>query len=144
MEIYKILLAIGLILLLIGTVTAVNISDLKVPVGYNEETEGYYYLNTDENTHLYIGEMELNEEAFDTTDDGYYVYSIGDNLYAVEDTLMEMYGIQEMVKIDGKDYLVSIDKNKPLSNVDKELFKDDLESFNKLNNLKPIKVDSVT
>ena len=136
----KILIGLLLMFLVIGTVCAVNVSDLKVPIGYNEETEGYYYLNTDEDTHLYIGKMSENKEAFETTSD-YFVVGIGDNLYAFEDSLMDMYGIQEKVNIDGEDYLISIDKNVPLSDVDNTMFKEDLKSFNSLNNLEPIEVE---
>ena len=135
----KIIIGILLLFLVIGTAAAVNINDLKVPVGYNEETEGYYYLNTDEDTHLYIGELSLNEGVFEN-DTGYAVYSIGDKLYAFEDTAIQSYGIQEKVKINGEDYLVSIDKTTPLDNVDKTMFKEDLQTFNKLNNLEPIEL----
>ena len=138
----KTILGTLLMFLIIGTAYAVNISDLKVPIGYNEETEGYYYLNTDEHTHLYIGKMSENEDAF-TSDVSleYMVVSAGDNLYELIDDGMKMYGIQEKVNIDGTDYLVSIDKDTPLSNTDKTMFIEDLKDFNKLNNLKPVKVD---
>ena len=137
---WKILIGILLIFLVIGTACAVNVSDLKVPIGYNEETEGYYYLNTDEDTHLYIGKLSDNEGVFETTSD-YFVVSIGDNFYTFEDILVNSYGVQEKVNIDGEDYLVSIDKTTPLSDTDRTMFIEDLKDFNSKNNLQPIEVE---
>lgn len=137
---WKILIGILLIFLVIGTACAVNVSDLKVPIGYNEETEGYYYLNTDEDTHLYIGKLSDNEGVFETTSD-YFVVGIGDNFYTFEDILVNSYGVQEKVNIDGEDYLVSIDKTTPLSDTDRTMFIEDLKDFNSKNNLQPIEVE---
>ena len=138
---WKILIGILLIFLVIGTACAVNVSDLKVPIGYNEETEGYYYLNTDEDTHLYIGKLSDNEGVFETTSD-YFVVGIGDNFYTFEDILVNSYGVQEKVNIDGEDYLVSIDKTTPLSDTDRTMFIEALKDFNSKNNLQPIEVET--
>ena len=126
--------------LLIGTVAAVNLSDLKVPLGYNEESEGYYYLNTDEDSHLYIGEMSSNEGVFDN-DTGYAVLDMGNNTYFFCDSNLQSTGVQEKVMIDGTEYLVSFYKDNFVGNMkDTEIlmFLEYLEKFNKDNNLEPI------
>ena len=136
----KIIIAAALLLLIIGAASATEIDDLKVPFGYSDMKDGMSYLN-DGHTTLYVGPMELNEEAFETNlEDSYVVSDIGNNTYVFTDDLLQMYGLQEKVTIDGVDYLVCIYKDSPLSNADKELLKDDLDSFNEKNNLEPIAV----
>ena len=136
----KILIGILLIFLVIGTASAVNVEDLKSPMGYTEIKGTGAELMTDSNTELYIGEMSLNEGCFEN-DTGYLVYPLEGNLFAFEDSGVDMYGLQEKVNIDGTDYLVCVFKDVPLSEADKTLFKDDLESFNNRNNVEPIEVE---
>ena len=138
----KILIGLLLMFLIIGTACAVNLSDLKVPIGYNEETDGFYYLNTDEDSHLYVGEMELNENVFEN-DTGYAVISLGNNTYFYCDSVMESTGVQEKVNIDGTDYLVSFYKDNfvgSLQDTEIKMFLEDLKDFNEKNNLKPLEV----
>ena len=138
--IIKIATTLTILLLLIGFASATNLSDLKVPIGYNEETDGYYYLNIDEDSHLYVGKLSDNEGAFDN-DTGYMVIPIGDNLYFYCDYGMKSTGIQEKVKIDGTDYLVSFYKDNYIGNmkdVELQMFHDDIEKFNKDNKFTPI------
>ena len=85
--------------------------------------------------------MDNNPDVFESNiNEQYIVSNIGNNTYLFTDELLNMYGFQEKVTIDGVDYLVSISKDSPLSNADKTLLKEDLEKFNKDNNLKPIAV----
>ena len=85
--------------------------------------------------------MSLNEEVFDSNvEEQYIVTDIGNNTYLFTDDLLQMYGFQEKVNINGVDYLVSISKDSPLSNADKTLLKEDLDKFNEKNNLEPVAV----
>ena len=136
----KIVIGITMLLLLLGVVYAVNIDDLKVPVGYSDIKDGISMLN-DGHTQLYIGKMDDNPGVFESNiDEQYIVTDIGNNTYLVTDDSVKMYGFQEKVTIDGVDYLVSISKDSPLSNADRTLLKEDLDKFNELNNLKPIAI----
>lgn len=140
--IIKIATTLTILLLFIGLASATNLSDLKVPIGYNEETEGYYYLNIDEDSHLYVGKLSDNEGAFDN-DTGYMVIPIGGNLYFYCDSGMKSTGIQEKVKIDGTDYLVSFYKDNfigSMKDTELKMFQDDIKDFNKDNKLEPIAV----
>ena len=139
-SITKIIIGISILFLLIGFVSATNLSNLKVPIGYNEETDGYYYLNTDEDSHLYVGKLSDNEGVFDN-DTGYMVIPIGDNIYFYCDSGLQSTGLQEIVKIDGTDYLVSFYKDNYIGNMkdtELQMFHDDIEKFNKDNKFTPI------
>ena len=136
----KIIIGISILFLLITTVSATDIDKLKVPSGYSNLKNGTSMLN-DGHTQLYIGKMDNNPDVFESNiNEQYIVSNIGNNTYLFTDELLNVYGFQEKVTIDGVDYLVSISKDSPLSNADKTLLKEDLEKFNKDNNLKPIAV----
>lgn len=141
-KILKILMGIGLILLLIGSVTAAefDVDTLQVPFGYSDLKDGTSMLN-DGHTQLYVGKMDNNPDVFESNvEEQYIVTDIGNDTYMFIDDLLEMYGFQEKVNIDGVDYLVSISKDSPLSNADRTLLKEDLDKFNEKNNLEPIAV----
>ena len=140
---WEILLGIGILFLLIGSVAAIDIDDMKVPFGYSNLEDGVAMLN-DGHTELYIGKLAENPGVFESNiEEGYVVSDIGNNTYYFIDDGMQMYGLQEKVNIDNVDYIVSVSKDSELSNADKTLLKEDLDNFNKLNNLKPLEV-SVT
>lgn len=140
---WEILLGIGILFLLIGSVAAIDIDDMKVPFGYSNLEDGVAMLN-DGHTELYIGKLAENPGVFESNiEEGYVVSDIGNNTYYFIDDGMQMYGLQEKVNIDNVDYIVSVSKDSELSNADKTLLKEDLENFNELNNLKPLEV-SVT
>ena len=140
---WEILLGIGILFLLIGSVAAIDIDDMKVPFGYSNLEDGVAMLN-DGHTELYIGKLTENPGVFESNiEEGYVVSDIGNNTYYFIDDGMQMYGLQEKVNIDNVDYIVSVSKDSELSNADKTLLKEDLENFNELNNLKPLEV-SVT
>jgi hypothetical protein len=136
----KILIGLSILLLMLSTVTAADfdVDTLKTPIGYGNMKDGTAMLN-DGNTQLYVGKMSSNEDAFKSdSNNNYLVTDAGNNIYSVSDDSLHIYGFQEKVNINGVDYLVSISKDKPLSNADKTLLKEDLEKFNKENNLEPI------
>ncbi|WP_405303455.1 hypothetical protein [Methanobrevibacter sp.] len=139
-KITKIIIAIAILFLLTTAVSATDIDKLKVPFGYSDLKDGVSMLN-DGHTKLYIGKMSDNEGVFDSNiEEEYVVTDIGNNTYLFTDDLLKMYGFQEKVNIDGTDYLVCIYKDSALSPADQTLLKEDLDKFNKDNNLKPIAV----
>ena len=137
---WKILLGIGILFLLIGSVAAVNVDDMKVPPGYSNLKDGMAMLN-DGHTELYVGKLDDNPGVFESNvEEEYIVSNVGNNTYYFIDDLMQMYGLQEKVSIDNVDYLVSISKDSELSNADKVLLQEDLVKFNELNHLEPLEV----
>lgn len=137
---WKLLLGIGILFLLIGSATAFDVDTLKTPFGYSDIKDGTAMLN-DGHTQLYVGKMDDNPDVFESNVEEQYIISdIGNNTYLFTDDLLQMYGFQEKVNIDGVDYLVSISKDSPLSNADRTLLKEDLDKFNEKNNLEPIAV----
>ena len=131
-----------LLFLVIGAVSAADfdVDTLKVPFGYSDLNDGVALLN-DGHTELYVGKMDDNPGVFESNvEEEYIVTDIGNDTYMFIDDLLQMYGFQEKVNIDGVDYLVSISKDSPLSNADRTLLKEDLDKFNEKNNLKPIAV----
>jgi hypothetical protein len=135
----KIFIGFILLFLIIGTVSTVTAINLEIPMGYEKEIDGYYHFVSDEEQHLYIGDMDVNNDIFKNATN-YKVSNIGNNLYTFEDTELNSYGIQEKVTINGTDYLVSIDKKTPLTDRELSTFKDDLMSFNKLNKVKAMPI----
>ena len=131
----------SIIFLLIGTVSAeFDVDTLQVPFGYSDLKDGVSMLN-DGHTELYVGKMDDNPDVFESNvEEQYIVTDIGNNTYLFTDDLLQMYGFQEKVNIDGVDYLVSISKDSSLSNADRTLLKEDLDSFNEKNKLEPIAV----
>ena len=135
----KILIGILLVFLIMGAAATVSAKDLKAPRGYEEEAEGYWYFIANEDQHLYVGFMDVNHDIFNNST-GYTVCPVGENFYAFNDTEYDQYGIQEMVVVDGEEYLVSIHQKTPLTDTQMSVFKDDLTSFNMLNDVKPVAV----
>ncbi|MBQ3944728.1 MAG: hypothetical protein II670_03855, partial [Alphaproteobacteria bacterium] len=68
------------------------------------------------------------------------VSNVGDNIYMYKDDVLKTYGYEEIVDIDGVDYMVSINQGSQLSPSEEKLLLEDMKEFNKLNNLQPIEV----
>ena len=136
----KILIGIGILFLLIGSVAAFEVDEMKVPFGFSNLEGGMAMLN-DGHTELYVGQLDNNPGVFESNvEEGYIVSDVGNNTYYFIDEVMQMYGLQEKVSIDNVDYLVSVSKDSELSNADKVLLQEDLAKFNELNNLEPLEV----
>ena len=136
----KILIGLLLMFMVIGTCAAFEVDDMKVPPGYSNLKDGMAMLN-DGHTELYVGKLDDNPGVFESNvEEEYIVSNVGNNTYYFIDDLMQMYGLQEKVSIDNVDYLVSISKDKELSNADKVLLQEDLVKFNELNHLEPLEV----
>jgi opacity protein-like surface antigen len=137
----KIILGILLLFLLMGTACAFDIDDLKPTDNYTDFEDGCADYKTDNHRFLFIEEMDTYNGSFrNNTAVGFMVSDVGDNIYYYEDPLMEQWGYQEIVEIEGDSYMVSINKQSKLSPPEKTDFLNDLKDLNKLNNLTPVKI----
>ena len=138
MKITKIIIGVSILFLLIGAATATQYNNLKAPSDYKNMAAGTAEKLDNKEIYFYVGEMELNKGIFDNTSD-VTVTPLGDNIYQFKDTRLDDCGVQEKVKIDSKEYLVSIvDESSSNGNINQYL--NDLKSFNQMNNLKPLPV----
>lgn len=140
MKISKISLTILILICAVGIAAAAELPDIKVAEGYNDLGNGSYF-NEAKNI-----EMDIITEDLEDLDD--YLKNDNDVKYTVTpgklnytfnftDGVNEIVGVNELVKINNKEYLVEfwIDSNE---NITFDNFYDDLDEFNKLNNLEPI------
>ena len=143
MKIGKILIGIAILFLLIGTVSAAYNNEIFTapsplkPMGHN----GF----VDEQGHNILI-SELTDDAVTTwlqndTDPVYLVEKYNDTLYIGTDDENDCY-LHEVVEKDGKQYLIS--SWTPKGADETKVIQKNLEEFNKLNNLVPLNVDSVT
>ena len=143
MKIWKILIGIGVLFLLIGTVSAADFVDMfkapssLEPMGTNSfvDREGHNILID-----------ELDNDAITTwlqndTDPEYLVQKYNDTTYIATDDENDCY-IHEVVEKDGKKYLIT--SWTPKGAMETEVINKNLEEFNKLNNLEPLNIESVT
>ena len=75
-----------------------------------------------------------------TNNSDYTVIPMEDNIYSYEDTSLEIYGFEEIITIDGDDYMVSVNQNSKLSPSEQTQYLKDLQEFNELNNLEPVEI----
>ena len=142
----KILIGIGILFLLMGTVAAFEISELKTIEGYNDFDDGFSNYTTNNNRYFCVEKTvssidDIKNEYFtNSTEFKLTVIPVEDNIWYIEDDTFEYYGYQEIVNIDGDDYMVSINQNSKLSPSEKNSFLSDLKEFNKLNSLEPIAI----
>ena len=131
---------------MVTSVSAVSLDDLKIPSNYLEESDGYYTDILDEDTHIYIGELALNDKLFENSPDGTYgVSKLDDNIYIYLDTLLVSSGVQEIVELDEGKYVVSFYNDNVVADVDNnddvkmmDGYHQELKKFNKDNGLTPI------
>lgn len=143
----KILIGIGVLLLLIGSVAAFEINSLKTIDGYNSfDNNGYSNYTTNNNRYFLVEKIselddDFKEEWF--TDHPEYKYTsepVEGNMFRVNDDTFNFYGYQEVIEADGDYYMVSINQNSKLSPSEETGFLSDLKEFNKVNSLEPIAV----
>ena len=132
----KIIIGISLLFILLGSAAATDeIDSLKSPTGYDNIAAGIADNSDNENIYIYIGDMEYNKEIFDNTTD-YTVTLIEDNIYKFVDTNLKDSGVQEKIKINNKEYLVSI-IDEESTDTDFDAMLNSIKEFNKLNNFEP-------
>ena len=143
----KIIIGTILLILLIGSVTAFEIKDLKPINGYDEfDVNGQSNYTTNNHRYIYVEKIAtiddefINEWFTNHTEHNFTTSPVGDNIFYFEDQNFNFYGYQEVVNIDGTNYMVSINQESKLSPSEKTEFLNDLKEFNKQNNIKPISV----
>lgn len=143
MKIWKILIGIGILFLLIGVASAADFVDIfKAPSSLEQAGTNSYVDRQGHNILI----SELTDDAITTwlqndTDPVYLVEKYNDTLYIGTDDENDCY-LHEIVEKDGKQYLIS--SWTPKGADETKVIQKNLEEFNKLNNLVPLNVDSVT
>lgn len=138
----KILVGLLLIFLVIGTCAAFDVDSLKPIDDCKNFKDGVSVYKTYDSREFYVEKLNTPEVYFENTDD-YKVESMGNNTFYFEDVAFELFGYQEVVKLDGEDYYVSVYQHSKLSPSEEKELLADLIEFNKVNNLEPIEM-SVT
>ena len=146
-NILKIVIGISILFLVIGYAAAVYPDSIKPLEDYTDfDANGYSNYTTNSNRYFLVEQItsfddDFKDEWFENhTDWKFTVIPMGDNIFYAEDDNFEFYGYQEVVEIDGNNYMVSINQNSHLSPGEKNIYLEDLKEFNKLNNLEPIAV----
>lgn len=145
----KLLIGMGMILMIMGMVSATDINNLKMPDGWESIGGGSYHEIGDSpgagsGRNMMI--MEFNDANCgdfmqNNTEENYFIFKNADGSYNFTDWVLNKdEGCFEVVEIDGKQYFMLFTSNidKDYSS-DKNIYEIMLE-FNKLNNLKPIAI----
>lgn len=137
----KIIIGILLLFLLIGIAAATDIDNLKPPKECKNLQDGCAAFTNHIDRMLYV-EKAIGDYKADwfTNNSDMIVSNVGDNIYMYKDDVLKTYGYEEIVDIDGVDYMVSINQGSQLSPSEEKLLLEDMKEFNKLNNLQPIEV----
>ena len=143
MKIWKILIGICIILLLLGTVYAAQNNEIfkapspLKPMGNNDfvDQQGHNIMVAE------LDDDNINTWFQNDTDPAYLVEKYNDTLYVGTDDEHDCY-LHEIVEKDGKKYLVT--SWTPNGAEETAIIQGNLDEFNKLNNLKPLEIESVT
>ncbi|WP_296887601.1 hypothetical protein [uncultured Methanobrevibacter sp.] len=131
-NITKIIIGIGILLLLIGVASAVELDDFKAPATFGKFNGGQSINEVDSSIRITVYDFDAadysNDEDFDVT-------PLENNTYKVYDKTMKSYGVQEKINKDGKDFTVYIS-----GKTDFENLQGFLNQFNKENNLEPVEI----
>ena len=146
-NITKLLIGICMLFLVMGVATAFEIKDLKTLDGYTQwDNNGQSNYTTNNNRYFLVEKIstfdnDYKDEWFKNHSEyKYSVKPVGDNIYRMNDDTFNFYGYQEVIKMDGDYYMVSINQNSKLSPSEENGFLKDIQEFNKLNDLKPVEI----
>lgn len=145
-KIITILIGISILFLVLGTAAAFEVSELKTLDGYNDFDGAFSNYTTNSNRYFCVEKMDSsiddikNDWFTNNTQFKLTVIPVEDNIWYIEDDTFEYYGYQEVINIDGENYMVSINQNSHLSPSEKTQYLNDIKEFNKLNNLEPIAI----
>ena len=146
-KITKIIIGISMLFLLLGSAAAFEINTLKTLDDYNAwDNNGYSNYTTNSNRYFLVEKITDFDDDFKTEmftshpEDKYTAELVEGNIYKIADDIFSFYGYQEVVEIDGTNYMVSINQNSRLSPGEESDFLNDLQEFNKLNNLEPLEI----
>ena len=134
-------MGISILFLLIGAVSATDIDKFQTPEDCKELKDGTAAFTNHIDRMLYVEKAgdDYKADWFTNTSD-MIVSNVGDNIYLYSDDVLKTYGYQEIINIDGVDYMVSINQGSKLSPGEEKMLLEDMKEFNKLNNLEPIEV----
>ena len=144
MKIEKILLGLLILFLLIGTVSAFDVDSLKNIDDCTKFDDGFSNYTTHINRYFMVVPIQEYSAFENATDVGHIVKDVGDNIFYFEEGVIGVMGYQELVEIDGETYYVSIDQGSKMSPGEEKMLLEDMKEFNKLNNLTPLDIASVT
>ena len=136
----KLLLGIGIMFLLMGTVCAAELVDTFMPPnGYNPMGTSSFIDDVGHN--IMMSELDDNTKNLWLQNDSEYLVSkYNDTTWTAVDDENDCY-IHEVVEKDGKQYLISSWTPKGVDHT--LIIRDKLEEFNKVNDLKPLSIESV-
>lgn len=137
-NIFKILIGVSILLLMLGSVYAADLSDVQLPTDFKSKSDVYA-----DNGEFVLTSMEFDkyrdyDSLFAQTQD--YQIKSENNVHNFTDGEWDSAGVFEIVEIDGKPVVIDIYYSKNDDAKIKECY-DYLLEFNKLNNLEPIQVD---
>ena len=168
MEIRKISLAICILICTIGIVVAADVSDFKVPGGYENIGNGSYTndwenIEIDITSEKDIEDLEetlkngpdldaMSQEDMGGLDDMFkndtelnYTVDAGklNNTFNYTDGVNEVIGVNELVKINGESYVIEVWISSDTKDVSIDKLFDTLEEINSLNNIEPLDISSL-
>lgn len=146
---YKILIGISFLLILIGTVVATDVNELKVPDGWESLHNGNYH-EVGQSAGQGSGRNMMIQKYSDSiksdycnnvSEDNYITFQNNDKTWNYSDGANQDTGCFEVVNIDGEKYFVvfSTQDNVEL-NKDSHTTYDLMVEFNKLNNFEPVEI----
>lgn len=140
-NITKLLIGIGILFLLMGIVCATDIDKLKVPENCKELKNGTAAFTNHIDRMLYVEKVgdDYKSDWFTNSSD-LTVSNVSDNIYLYSSDSFKTYGYQEIVNIDGDNYMVSINQGSQLSPGEEKILLESMKEFNKLNDLKPVEI----
>ena len=142
MKITKISLAILILICAIGIASAATIPDIKVADGFKDLGDGSYTNDADNIDIDMMDEKDIKDlkGAFENDSDVKYTTTPGklNNTYNFTDGVNKLTGVNELVKINDKEYVIEFTVDSIENDVPLDKLYDALEEFNKLNNLEPI------
>ena len=125
----------------IGIASAASVSDMKVADGFKDLGEGSYTNDADKINIDIMDEKDIENISGTFENDSAVKYTITPgNLnytYNFTDGVNEITGVNELVKINNKEYIVEFTFD-TVDNISLDKIYDALKEFNKLNNLEPI------
>ena len=129
-NIAKIIIGVGILFLLIGVASAINLDDFKAPATFGKFNGGQSINEVDSRLRITVYDFDAAEYS---SDEDFDVTPLENNTYKVYDKTMKSYGVQEKINKDGKDFTVYISGKTDFGNL-----QGFLNQFNKENNVEPV------
>ncbi len=136
----KMLVALIILIFAMGFVASVNIDDFKYPNTFQKADGNSGYIN-DMGHGMIVYEYDDSSKALFLTNHDQYAYEFFENNYYVfADTENNLGGLLEVVEYKGDKYLVISTILLDKMDSDSGYIQQNLEEFNKLNNVEPIAI----